>query len=73
MGEAEHTFGGDWTERKLDALLYYLQFYTVALKGKTGAKWRFDLWYIDALGAGADRGPHPLDHPPGLISQGLHG
>lgn len=55
MGEAEHTFGGDWTERKLDALLYYLQFYTVALKGKTGAKWRFDLWYIDAFAGTGER------------------
>lgn len=55
MGEAEHTFGGDWTEQKLDALFYYLQFYTTALKGKAGASWSFDLWYVDAFAGSGER------------------
>ena len=34
-----HEFGGAWTELKLDAIDYYLRFYTKALSGK------FCLWY----------------------------
>ncbi len=55
MREAEHTFGGDWTEQKLDALFYYLQFYTTALKGKADASWSFDLWYVDAFAGSGER------------------
>jgi three-Cys-motif partner protein len=40
----EHPFGGPWTEIKLDAVEYYLQCYTKALK-RVG----FDLTYIDAF------------------------
>jgi three-Cys-motif partner protein len=40
----EHSFGGPWTEIKLDAVEYYLQCYTRALK-RVG----FDLTYIDAF------------------------
>ncbi len=40
----DHSFGGPWTEIKLDAVEYYLQCYTRALK-RVG----FDLTYIDAF------------------------
>ena len=40
----DHSFGGPWTEIKLDAVEYYLQCYTRALK-RIG----FDLTYIDAF------------------------
>jgi three-Cys-motif partner protein len=39
-----HSFGGPWTEIKLDAVEYYLSCYTNALE-----HWPFDLWYIDAF------------------------
>ena len=38
-----HGFGGDWTERKLEILEKYLNFYTTALTGK------FRLLYVDAF------------------------
>ena len=40
----EHKFGGDWTEKKLDAVERYLAFFTTALK-----KQHFRLCYIDAF------------------------
>jgi three-Cys-motif partner protein len=46
----EHDFGGPWTEIKLDAVEYYLECYTKALK-RVG----FDLWYIDAFAGSGDR------------------
>lgn len=55
MSEAEHKFGGAWTERKLQAISYYQQFYTAALRGKPGASYRFDLWYIDAFAGSGER------------------
>lgn len=45
-----HLFGGAWTERKLDAVRYYLEFYTGALR-----KQEFDLWYIDAFAGSGER------------------
>ena len=42
--QEEHRFGGVWTELKLDAVQYYLGFFTRVLKTKP-----FDLWYIDAF------------------------
>jgi three-Cys-motif partner protein len=45
----ERYWGGPWTELKLDAVEYYLCFYTVALKGK------FELWYIDAFAGSGER------------------
>ena len=55
MSGAEHKFGGAWTERKLQAISYYQQFYTAALRGKPGASYRFDLWYIDAFAGSGER------------------
>jgi len=46
----KHIFGGPWTEIKLDAVEYYLECYTKALK-HVG----FDLWYIDAFAGSGDR------------------
>ena len=45
-----HFFGGAWTEIKLDAVQYYLECYTKALK-RVG----FDLWYIDAFAGTGER------------------
>ena len=44
MNEIHHSFGGDWTEKKLTVLKKYLGAYTKALKN-TG----FQLYYIDAF------------------------
>lgn len=46
----KHLFGGPWTEIKLDAIEYYLDCYTKALK-----RVNFDLWYIDAFAGSGDR------------------
>ncbi|MCL2827157.1 MAG: three-Cys-motif partner protein TcmP [Oscillospiraceae bacterium] len=40
----EHKFGGEWTEKKLDAVEKYLGFFTSALKNQN-----FKLCYIDAF------------------------
>jgi three-Cys-motif partner protein len=45
-----HSFGGPWTEIKLDAVQYYLECYAKALTPK-----KFDLWYIDAFAGTGDR------------------
>jgi len=45
-----HTFGGAWTEIKLEAISYYLDCYTKALTNKP-----FDLWYIDAFAGTGNR------------------
>jgi three-Cys-motif partner protein len=46
----EHSFGGPWTEIKLDTVVYYLECYTKALKAKN-----FDLWYVDGFAGTGDR------------------
>lgn len=53
--DVEHRFGGRWTELKLDAVEYYLRFYTQALKDKPTPSNRFILWYIDAFAGTGDR------------------
>lgn len=50
MMAGKHIFGGPWTEIKLDAVEYYLECYTKALKYAG-----FDLWYIDAFAGSGDR------------------
>lgn len=50
LGEQGHQFGGVWTELKLDAVHYYLGFFTKVLKTKP-----FDLWYIDAFAGSGTR------------------
>ena len=44
-----HSFGGPWTEIKLDAVEYYLKCYTNALAHN------FDLWYVDAFAGTGER------------------
>jgi hypothetical protein len=46
----EHSYGGPWTEIKLDAVTYFNQCYTKALT-PVG----FDLWYIDAFAGSGER------------------
>lgn len=55
MSKAEHRFGGAWTEQKLEAISYYQQFYTGALRGRRDANYRFDLWYVDAFAGSGER------------------
>lgn len=50
VGEHGHRFGGAWTELKLDAVHYYLGFFTRVLKTQP-----FDLWYIDAFAGSGTR------------------
>jgi len=45
-----HSFGGPWTEIKLDAVQYYLECYSRAL---TAAN--METWYIDAFAGSGDR------------------
>ena len=44
-----HKFGGAWTELKLDAVNYYLKFFTGVLRDKPSPSSPFELWYIDAF------------------------
>lgn len=46
----EHSFGGPWTEIKLEILRKYLHFYTTALQSQ-----RFELLYIDAFAGTGSR------------------
>lgn len=48
--EQGHRFGGAWTELKLDAVHYYLGFFTRVLETQP-----FDLWYIDAFAGSGTR------------------
>ena len=51
----EHRFGGPWTEVKLDAITYYLAFFTGALRDKPRPERPFQLWYFDAFAGSGDR------------------
>lgn len=61
----EHTFGGEWTTRKLEVLGKYLRAYSTALQDKPTPSRRFKLAYIDGFaGSGrrrssAERGLEP--------------
>jgi three-Cys-motif partner protein len=46
----EHSYGGPWTEIKLDAVMYFNECYTKALTSVG-----FDLWYIDAFAGSGER------------------
>ena len=48
-------FGGAWTELKLDAVNYYLNFYVDVLKDKPKPQKPFELWYIDAFAGSGSR------------------
>lgn len=58
----EHSFGGPWTEIKLDAVEYYLQCYTKALK-----RVHFDLTYVDAF---AGTGTRDIEQRVGGLFEG---
>lgn len=49
-----HTFGGDWTEKKLELLRKYLPAYTTVLEGNQRGRW-FTRHYIDAFAGSGDR------------------
>ena len=53
--DAEHEFGGSWTELKLDAISDYLSFYTAALRYKPRPDRPFVLWYVDAFAGSGER------------------
>ena len=62
--ELHHTFGGEWTRRKLITLEKYLNAYTTALKNKP-----FDLVYLDAFsgeGIWTPETGEPMDGSPML-------
>lgn len=67
LGKAEHRFGGPWTEVKLDAVEYYLKFYTQALKDKPSAENPFVLWYVDAF---AGTGQRAIERVTGGLFEG---
>ncbi|MBK8457715.1 MAG: three-Cys-motif partner protein TcmP [Phyllobacteriaceae bacterium] len=51
QGEIEgHRFGGAHTEVKLDAVQYYLECYSKALKSR-----EMEIWYVDAFAGSGDR------------------
>ena len=50
-----HRFGGAWTELKLDAVQYYLNFYTQVLKDQPSPSNPFELWYVDAFAGSGSR------------------
>jgi three-Cys-motif partner protein len=55
MADQGLRFGGAWTEVKLDAVHYYLQFYTRVLRDKPTPHQPFELWYIDAFAGSGSR------------------
>jgi len=62
-----HRFGGAWTELKLDAVHYYLKFYTGVLKDKPTPSNPFELWYVDAF---AGSGSRRVDRRTGGLFEG---
>ncbi len=65
---AEHRFGGNWTEIKLNAVSDYLNFYTGALKARPSPNDPFETWYVDAFAGTGDRTVE--DKPGGLFTGG---
>jgi three-Cys-motif partner protein len=56
----EHSFGGDWTETKLDCLKRYLKSYRIIFTGNRQAR-HFRTWYVDAF---AGTGERSQNHSP---------
>lgn len=71
IARAEHSFGGGWTEIKLDAVSDYLKFYTRALQASPSPDNPFETWYVDAFAGTGDRTidacPGPLLRQDGLL------
>src|SRR5690606_34093849 len=63
--EREKSFGGTWSDEKLDALMSYLHSYTTALKNTP-----FKRAYIDAF-AGAGTRELPVSEDEGLFEEDL--
>lgn len=59
-------FGGDWTERKLDALQQYLRAYAQALK-----KQPFQRWYLDAFAGTGYREQRATHSLPDIFAEEL--
>lgn len=55
MNDPANPFGGVWTELKLDAVNYYLNFYVDVLREKPSPQNPFELWYIDAFAGSGSR------------------
>jgi hypothetical protein len=55
LEQAEHRFGGSWTEIKLNAVSDYLNFYTPLLNAKPSPANPFETWYVDAFAGTGDR------------------
>jgi three-Cys-motif partner protein len=67
VADQGHRFGGAWTEVKLDAVHYYLEFFTRVLKAKPTPQKSFELWYIDAF---AGSGSRRIDRATGGLFEG---
>jgi three-Cys-motif partner protein len=66
-GDQGNRFGGAWTEVKLDAVHYYLEFFTRVLKDKPTPQQPFELWYMDAF---AGSGSRRIDRTTGGLFEG---
>jgi len=52
----QHSFGGPWTERKLECLRAYLNAYRTIFTGNQKARY-FSTWYVDAFAGTGSRTP----------------
>ena len=63
---AANTFGGDWTEDKLNRLGKYLRAYRIIFTRNEGAR-HFRTWYVDAFAGSGERTPAGAAEGPGLF------
>jgi three-Cys-motif partner protein len=61
----DHTFGGAWTERKLQCLRKYLEAYRTIFTSNPRARY-FHTWYVDAFAGSGSR--YTPAEPAGLLS-----
>jgi three-Cys-motif partner protein len=61
----DHTFGGAWTERKLQCLRKYLEAYRTIFNRNPRARY-FHTWYVDAFAGTGSR--YTPAEPIGLLS-----
>jgi three-Cys-motif partner protein len=61
-----NTFGGDWTEEKLDLLGKYLRAYRTIFTRNPGAR-HFRTWYVDAFAGSGNRAPAGIAEGPSLF------
>src|SRR6476620_9815019 len=55
---ADHVFGGNWTEKKLDCLRKYLGAYRHIFTRNAKAQY-FQTWYVDAFAGTGSRAAQP--------------